>query len=131
MQLTVDTGSASSFLNLDTVEKIMADKVGNAEFLGPDEVDEEIIFTDYNKKRIKTLGVVYMDVTSAGWEVERALFHVVDRKRCLLGMDLQEVLGIVTTQKQKQKQVQKSCSCCRFCLSILLPLYFYSFLFIP
>ena len=55
-------------------------------------------FIDYNKKRIEILGALFVDIKSAGWKVQHARFLVVEKKRCLLGMDLQGKVGITTKQ---------------------------------
>ena len=74
VQLTVDTGSPSSFLNMTRVNKILNDKFANAKFLNENEAPGDIFFTDYNSKRIKTQGVLIMDITSEDWKVKQALF---------------------------------------------------------
>ena len=45
---------------------------------------------------------------SAGWEVKGATFLVSERKtRCIMGLDLQGQVGIVTTQKPAPKELTK------------------------
>ena len=53
---------------------------------------------DYNNKQINILGELTVSVKSAGWVVPAATFLVVEKARCLLGLDWQESLGIKTTQ---------------------------------
>ena len=56
---------------------------------------------DYNKKVIQILGALKLPVSSAEWEVPDATFLVVENKRCLVGLDLQSKIGIVTKQLKK------------------------------
>ena len=50
------------------------------------------------------MGAVYTDISSAGWKVKRARLLVVEKKKCLLGMDLHRNLGIRTTQISAPKE---------------------------
>ena len=47
-----------------------------------------------------------MQITSADWEVPDATFLVVENKRCLVGLDLQPKIGIVTKQLKKSNVMQ-------------------------
>ena len=57
-------------------------------------------FVDYNKHSIVILGALKADIRSAGWEVQEATFLVTERcTRFILGLDLQNRVGISTTPK--------------------------------
>ena len=72
-----------------------------ANFIPLQDMQLSTMYGDYNKKKILILGAIQADISSAGWEVEKATFLVVENNRCLLGMDLQPKLGIFTRQVQK------------------------------
>ena len=97
IKLTVDTGSPSSFVNKTTADKLVK-SVNEAKYQPINEVKDYIRHIDYNDSVINVLGQLTLPVTSAGWEVEEAKFLVVEKARCLLGMDLHAPLGISTTQ---------------------------------
>ena len=67
---------------------------------------------DYNKKPIRLLGSIQIPISSSGWRVANAQFLISEsRTRNLLGLDLQEKLGFVTTQfKAKTTQSVEYCS---------------------
>ena len=63
---------------------------------------------DYNKQPISVLGALKTNLRSAGWEVKGATFLVIERKtRCIMGLDLQGQVGIVTTQKPAPKDLTR------------------------
>ena len=54
---------------------------------------------DYNKQPIGLLGSIQIPISSSGWRVDNAQFLISEsRARNLLGLDLQEQLGVVPTQ---------------------------------
>ena len=60
---------------------------------------------NYNKHPITILGALKADIRSAGWEVRDAACLTTDRgTRCVLGVDLQNKLGMSTTQKPASKK---------------------------
>ena len=108
LSFTVDTGSPASFINKATAETLMKDKDSNAVFKNIKEVNLGMRFIDYNKNNINILGALYVDISSAGYKVKRARFLVVDKKRCLLGLDLHAKIGIVTKQIPYQARKPKA-----------------------
>ena len=98
ISVTVDTGSPSSFLNKKTADKLLADPEARASMSDPDP-QLQSRFVDYNKNFIKIVGVLTADISSDGWKVQGARFLVVEKKRCLLGLDLQPKIGIETRQR--------------------------------
>ena len=61
-------------------------------------------YVDYNHKPIKLFGTLEIDIYSNGWKIEGAKFLISEnRTRCLLGLDIQPELGIVTTQLKPSK----------------------------
>ena len=64
------------------------------------------MYLDYNKKKILILGAIQADISSAGWEVEKATFLVVENNRCLLGMDLKPKLGNLHTSITEEQCVR-------------------------
>ena len=104
INFTVDTGSTTSFVNKSTSDIILADKSTNANFVKIEDLKLRVTYIDYNKKKINILGAVFADISSAGWKVKRARFLVVEKKKCLLGMDLHRNLGIRTTQISAPKE---------------------------
>ena len=55
-------------------------------------------YIDYNRNAIEIHGVLFATVHSNGWTAEKCRFLVVEKKRCLLGLDLHNRVGIVTKQ---------------------------------
>ena len=54
---------------------------------------------NYNKKPICLLGSICIPISSSGWKVKEACFLVSEKRtRNLLDLDLQDQLGVVTTQ---------------------------------
>ena len=107
IQLTVDTGSPVSSLNWATAKKIM-DKSNKVRFIQSQKLNLNTKFVDYNKQPICVLGALKTNLRSAGWEVKGATFLVTERKtRCIMGLDLQGQVGIVTTQKPAPKELSR------------------------
>ena len=107
IQLTVDTGSPISFLNWATTKKIM-EKSNKVRFIPSDKLNLQTKFVDYNKQPISIVGALKTNLRSAGWEVKGATFLVSERKtRCIMGLDLQGQVGIVTTQKPAPKELTR------------------------
>ena len=107
IQLTVDTGSPVSFLNWATTKEIM-EKSNKVRFIPSDKLNLQTKFVDYNKQPISILGALKTNLRSAGWEVKDATFLVSERKtRCIMGLDLQGQVGIVTTQRLAPKELTR------------------------
>ena len=105
IQLTVDTGSPVSFLNWATAREIM-DKSSKVRFIPSEKLNLRTKLVDYNKQSICILGALKTNLRSAGWEAIGATFLVTERKtRCIMGLDLQGQVGIVTTQKPAPKEL--------------------------
>ena len=61
-------------------------------------------FVDYKKRPIAKLGELKTKIRSAGWEVPDATFLLTERRtRCIIGLDLQNRVGITTTQRPAPK----------------------------
>ena len=59
-----------------------------------------VTYVDYNKKPIKLFGLVEIPITSKGWKIDNACLLVSEnRTRNLLGLSLDEQLGIETVQR--------------------------------
>ena len=107
IQLTVDTGSPVSFLNWATAKEIM-EKSSKLRFIPSEELNLQTKFVDYNKQPISVLGALKTNLRSAGWEVKGATSLVTERKtRCIMGLDLQGQVGIVTPQKPAPKELTR------------------------
>ena len=107
IQLTVDTGSPVSFLNWATAKEIL-DKSSKVRFIPSGKLNLQTNFVDYTKQPISILEALKTNLRSAGWEVKGATFLVSERKtRCIMGLDLQGQLGIVTTQKPAPKELTR------------------------
>ena len=107
IQLTVDTGSPVSFLNWATAKEIM-NKSSKVRFIPSGKLNLQTKFVDYNKQPISILGALKTNLRSTGWEVKGATFLVSERKtRCIMGLDLQGQVGIVTTQKPAPKELTR------------------------
>ena len=107
IQLTVDTGSPVSFLNWATTKEIM-EKSNKVRFIPSDKLNLQTKFVDYIKQPISILGALKTNLRSAGWEVKGATFLVSERKtRCIMGLELQGQVGIVTTQKPAPKELTR------------------------
>ena len=100
INMTVDTGSPISFLNW-TVAKQILDSSGKVQFTPSEQWNLPAQFVDYNKQPIVKLGALTANIRSAGWEVHNATFLITERRtRCNLGLDLQNRVGISTTQNR-------------------------------
>ena len=99
INMTVDTGSPISFINW-TVAKQILELSEKIQFTPVEKLYLPAQFVDYNKKPIAILGAVKANIRSAGWEVPKATFLITERRtRCILGLDLQNKIGITTTQR--------------------------------
>ena len=95
---TVDTGSPVSFLNKRTCE-LLLQRSPSIEFRNITRYPTDTLYVDYNKKPIRLRGSIQIPISSSGWRVANAEFLISEsRTRNLLGLDLQEKLGFVTTQ---------------------------------
>ena len=104
INMTVDTGSPISFLNW-TVAKQILDSSGKVQFTPSEQGNLPAQFVDYNKQPIVILGALTANIRSAGWEVHNARFLILERRtRCNLGLNLQNRVGISTTQNRLQKK---------------------------
>ena len=102
---TVDTGSPASFVNKRTSDYIVK-TVPSAKVFSEQERPIDIVYVDYNRKRIELMGTLIADVSSLGWHVKSAKFLVSEnRTRCLLGLDLQPQLGVRTTQVRPERSL--------------------------
>ena len=64
----------------------------------------DISYVDYNHKPIELYGNLVTDISSLGWKVKSAKFLISEnRKRCLLGLDLQGAIGVKTNQSRPQE----------------------------
>ena len=97
ISLTVDTGSPTLFLNKRSAEKLLADKAANAS-MKPADPELQSKYIDYNRNAIEIHGVLFATIHSNGWTAEKCRFLVVEKKCCLLGLDLHNRVGIVTKQ---------------------------------
>ena len=94
----VDTGSPVLFLNKRTCD-LLLQRSPSIEFRDITRYPIDTLYVDYNKKPIRQLGSIQIPISSSGWRVANAQFLISEnRTRNLLGLDLQEKLGIVTTQ---------------------------------
>ena len=97
---TVDTGSPVSFLNKKTAVILMK-RIPNVKLKDITRHPLDVTYVDYNKRSIKLFGSLEIPLTSKGWKIENACFLVPEnRTRNLLGMNLQEKLGIETVQRR-------------------------------
>ena len=96
---TVDTGSPVSFLNKRSCD-LTLQRNPSFQFRDIARYPINTLYIDYNKKKpIRLLGSVCLPISSSGWKVEEACFLVSEnRTRNLLGLDLQDQFGVVTTQ---------------------------------
>ena len=95
---TVDTGSPVSFLNKQTCD-LTLQRNPSFQFRDITRYPIDTLYVNYNKKPIRLLGSVCLPISSSGCKVEEACFLVSEnRTRNLLGLDLQDQLGVVTTQ---------------------------------
>ena len=103
INMTVDTGSPISFINW-TVAKQILDSSGKIQFTPVEKLNLPAQFVDYKKKSIAILGSAKAKIRSAGWEVQDATFLITERRtRCILGLDLQNKVGITTTQRPARR----------------------------
>ena len=97
---TVDTGSPVSFLNKKTADILMK-LIPNVKFKDIARHPLDFTYVDYNKRPIKLFGSLEIPITWKGRKIENACFLVSEnRTRNLLGMNLQEKLGIETVQRR-------------------------------
>ena len=100
---TVDTGSPASFVNKRTAETLLQ-KDPNAKIISLDKNLLSTTYVDYNHKPIKLFGILEIHIYSNGWRLQEAQFLISEnRTRCLLGLDNQPDLEIVTTQLKPPK----------------------------
>ena len=103
INMTVDTGNPISFLNW-SVAKQMLDSAGKIQFTPAVQLNLPAQFVGYNKRPIAKLGALKAKIRSAGWEVPDATFLITERKTlCIIGLDLQNRVGITTTQRPAPK----------------------------
>ena len=95
---TVDTGSPVSFLDKRTCD-LLLQRNPSIEFCDIARYPVDTLYADYNKQPIRLLGSIQIPISSSGWTEENAQFLISEnRARNLLGLDLQEQIGVVTTQ---------------------------------
>ena len=95
---TVDTGSPVSFLNKRFCD-LLLQRNTSIEFRDIARYPVDTLYVDYNKQPIRLLGSIQIPISSGGWRVDNAQVLISEnRARNLLGLDLQEQLGVVTTQ---------------------------------
>ena len=100
---TVDTRSPASFVNKRTAETLLQNDP-NAKIISLDKNPLSTTYVDYNHKPIKLFRKLKIDIYSNGWRLQGAKFLISEnRTRCLLGLDIQPDLGIVTTQLKPPK----------------------------
>ena len=103
INMTIDTGSPVSFLNWATAKQIL-ETSKYTKFTPRENLNLTAQFVDYNKQPINILGAITTTIRSAAWEVVGASFLITERRtRCILGLDLQSKVGILTTQKLAPK----------------------------
>ena len=82
------------------------DKSSKVRFTPSEKLNLHTNFVDYNKQPISVLGHLKTNLRSAGWEVKGATFLVTERKtRCIMELDLQGQVGLVTTKKPAPKEL--------------------------
>ena len=102
INMTIDTGSPVSFLNWATAKQIL-ESSKNTKFIPRENLKLTAQFVDYNKP-INILGAIITTIRSAGWEVVGASFLITERRTpCILGLDLQNRVGIHATQNLAPK----------------------------
>ena len=108
---TVDTGSPVSFLNKRTCDSLLQWNP-SVEFRDITRYPIDTLYVDYNKQPIRLLGSIQIPISSSGWKVDNAQFLISEnRTRNFFGLDLQEQLGVVTTQmKAESVQLLETCS---------------------
>ena len=78
---------------------------GKVQFTTSEQLNLPAQFVDYNKQPIVILGAMKINKGSAGWEILNATFLITKIwTRCILGLDLQNKVGISTTQKTAPKE---------------------------
>ena len=101
---TVDTGSPISFSNWPTI-KINLESSDQSKLTPAERLNLPAQFVGYNKQPIVIIGALKDTILSAGWEFNEATFLITERRtRCILGLDLQNKVGISNTQKPVQKK---------------------------
>ena len=99
---SIDTGSHASFVHKRTAD-ILLKSGKNVNFLPLKDLPGDTLYFDYNRKPITLHGTLLTKISSLGWKVENAKFVVTEnRRRCLLGLDLQSSLRIRTVQERYQ-----------------------------
>ena len=102
--MTVDTGSPISFLTW-TVAKQILDSSGKVMFTPSEQLNLPAQFIIYNQHPIVILSASNANIRSAGWEIQDATFLITERRtRPILGLDLQNKIGISTNQKPAPKE---------------------------
>ena len=95
---TVDTGSPVSFLNKRTCD-LLLQRNPSIEFRDIARYPDDTLYVDYNKQPNRLLGSIQIPISSSGWRVDNAQFFISENRALnLLGLDLQEQLGVVPTQ---------------------------------
>ena len=62
-------------------------------------------FVDYNRQPIVILGALKANTRSAGWEIHNVTFLITERRtRCILGLDLKNKVGIISTLEPAPKE---------------------------
>ena len=97
---TVDTGNPVSFLNKKTKETLMR-RLPEVKFMDVGRYPLGVTYVDYNKKPIKLFGSLEFPIVSKCWKIDNVCFRVSEnRTRSLLGLNIHEILGIETIQRE-------------------------------
>ena len=104
----MDTGKPASFINERKVDFLLKKK--SAKVLSLDEHPIKTKYVDHNHRSIKLFGSLVINIHINGLVAEKAHFFISEnRKRCLLGLDIQPKRGIVTTQvKTTNSQIEEN-----------------------
>ena len=109
VNMTIDTGSPVSFLNWTSVKQFL-DGSASSKFIPAEKLNLSAQFVDYNKRpililKVKSKSTLKANLRSAGWEVHGAQLLVTERRmRCIVGLDLQGIMGIHATRNQPQNE---------------------------
>ena len=99
INLAIDTGSPTSFLNWTTAKQLL-DGSSETKFIPAGKLNLSAQFVDYNNHPALILGAIRASICSAGWEVKNASLLITERRaRCILGLDLQGKMGIHTSRR--------------------------------
>ena len=99
---TIDTGSPAFFVHKRTADVLLISGK-NIKFLPSKDLPGDTLYVDFNRKPKTLHGTLLTNISSLGWKVENAKFVVTEnRRRCLLGLDLQSSFGIRTVQERYQ-----------------------------